>query len=185
MRTSAIIIGLCLAAALAGCVERKLTVISTPPGARVYLDGQEMGITPVTFRFDWYGKREFLLRRDGYRTLREVCDVHEPFYERPFINIVSDLTPLPFTDHKTIEFTMQPVTEVNRETLLDRANEMKYRLEGKPIPARARPTEPPAEAVPAPEPAPETPAEEAPAPEPSPEPPVEPKPDITPENPAP
>ncbi len=172
MRAGAIILGLCAALAATGCVERKLTVVSNPPGARVYLDGQEMGITPVTFRFDWYGKREFMLRKDGYRTLRDVRDVNEPFYEKPVVNVISDLTPLPFSDHKTVEFTLEPVREVDRDSLLDRANEMKYRLEGKPIPARARPSEPESEATPAPEtPAPETPPApaEPPAPEPAPE----------------
>lgn len=165
MNKLAIFVVVAVALFAAGCVERKLTVISNPPGARVYLDGEEKGITPVTFRFDWYGKREFTLRKDGYRTLRDVRDVHEPFYERPVINVVSDLTPLPITDHKTITFDLEPITEVDRDGLLDRANEMKYRLEGKPIPARGKPSETPPPVVPRVEPEPEPPAPEPPAPE--------------------
>ncbi len=147
MRHLAIVATAALTLAAAGCVERKLTVISNPPGARVYLDGEERGITPVTFRFDWYGKREFTLRKDGYRTLREVRDVHEPFYERPVINVVSDLSPLPISDHKTVTFDLEPVRKVDPQALLDRANEMKYRLEGRPIPARVRPEVPPSDNV--------------------------------------
>ena len=166
MRKFLLVLSAALVIPVLGCVERTLTVVSNPPGARVYLDGDEKGITPVTFRYDFYGKREFLLRKDGFRAMREVVDVNEPFYEKPGLDLISDLTPLPFSDRRTLQFTLEPVRDVNRDSLLDRANEMKYRLEGKPIPARARPSEAPAVPrppsidnvpVPPPLPAPETP----------------------------
>jgi hypothetical protein len=136
-RTIAILLAV-MTAALLGCVERRLTVNSNPPGARVYLNGEEKGITPVTFRFDWYGQQEFLLRKDGYRVLREVRDVNEPLYEKPVINVFADLGPLPITDHKTVNFNLEPITEVKPNELLDRANGLKFRMEKKPIPARTK-----------------------------------------------
>ncbi len=174
MRRLAVIAIAALALATLGCVERKLTVISNPPGARLYLDGEEKGVTPVTFRYDFYGTREFLLRKDGFRTMREVLDVNAPIYDRPGIDFITELAPIPLTDSRTISFTMDPVRDVNRDALLDRANEMKYRLEGKPIPARARPGEaPPSSRVPPPpsldnETVPPVPAPETPAPSPAP-----------------
>jgi len=63
-RMTWILSGVLVLAAL-GCVERKMTVTSNPPGARVYLDDQEMGQTPVTFRFDFYGHRTFTLKKDA------------------------------------------------------------------------------------------------------------------------
>ena len=34
-----------------GCVHRRLTVRSNPPGAAVYVDNQEIGTTPVTANY--------------------------------------------------------------------------------------------------------------------------------------
>src|SRR5262245_38992736 len=63
-------IGLILSAVLlAGCVRRTMTIESDPPGALVYMNNQEVGRTPVTREFIWYGFYDVQLRRDGYKTL--------------------------------------------------------------------------------------------------------------------
>src|SRR3990172_12037515 len=40
---------------LAGCVERRLTINTDPQGAKVVLNDQEIGTSPVTVPFHWYG----------------------------------------------------------------------------------------------------------------------------------
>jgi hypothetical protein len=129
-----------LAAALlcaAGCVERKMTVTSTPPGARVYLDDVEKGETPVTFRFDFYGDRTFTLVKDGYQVKKEVRKVKEPIYDWPFLDAAADLGPIPLKDHQSFQFTLEPIKEVPTDELIDRAQQMKSRVTGEPVPKKA------------------------------------------------
>ena len=126
-----------------GCVERRLIVTSDPPGARVYLDDEEKGQTPVTFRFNFYGYRTLTLKKDGYRVKEEVRKVKKPIYELPLLDMVADLTPIPLKDHKKFHFKLEPVTEVPTEDLLDRAKKMKARVVGGPVPEKeATPEEP-------------------------------------------
>ena len=41
-----------------GCVQRRLTIRSSPPGAVVYVGNQEIGTTPISHDFIYYGSRE-------------------------------------------------------------------------------------------------------------------------------
>jgi hypothetical protein len=136
-------------AASSGCVERKVTVTSTPPGARVYLDDEEKGCTPVTFRFDFYGHRNFVLKKDGYRIKEEPRKLSAPFYSWPFVDIFAGLMPISIKDHKTFHFELEPVAEASTEGLVERAKEMRMKVSG-PEPAEAvtpkeAPRTPPAE----------------------------------------
>ena len=45
----------CLAAL--GCVQRRMTIRSNPPGALVYVDDYQVGTTPVSTDFGYYGTR--------------------------------------------------------------------------------------------------------------------------------
>lgn len=49
---------------LSGCVERKITVISNPEGALLTLNDVEVGRTPVTVPFTWYGDYDVQIRAD-------------------------------------------------------------------------------------------------------------------------
>ena len=64
MRTSRLMIYAvaCVAVlALAGCVERRLTIQTKPQGAMVLLNDEEIGRSPVTVPFNWYG--DYRVRR--------------------------------------------------------------------------------------------------------------------------
>src|SRR5690606_3614274 len=52
-----ILAGLLLSQSL-GCVHRRMTIRSDPPGALVLLEGEEIGYTPVSVDFTYYGTRE-------------------------------------------------------------------------------------------------------------------------------
>ena len=109
----------------AGCAERKMTVTSSPPGALVFLDGVEKGITPVTFKFNWYGGRRFLLRRDGYQVCEEIRQVRAPLHMKFPLDAVWDLTPLPASDLKTFHFELVDEVDVDIELLRERADQMR------------------------------------------------------------
>ena len=48
-----------------GCVERLITVRSQPSGALVYLNDEEVGRTPVTVPFTFYGYYDVRLEHEG------------------------------------------------------------------------------------------------------------------------
>ena len=70
-RMRAPILAIILAAILVapGCVQRRMTIRSNPPGALVYVDDYELGTTPVSHDFVYYGTRNIKLVKDGYETL--------------------------------------------------------------------------------------------------------------------
>ncbi len=110
-----------------GCAERKMTVVSDPPGAVVFMDGVEKGTTPVTYKFNWYGGRRFTLKHDGYETCEEVRRISPPLHMRFPLDAIWDLTPLPAKDHKTVEFKLVEQGTPKPEELRQRAEELRAR----------------------------------------------------------
>jgi hypothetical protein len=82
-----------------GCVDRSLTIRTDPVGARVFIDGVDVGESPVTLPFSHYGTRAVLVRmeEDDQRGERSLAPQHRlvhlspPWYQRFPIDIVSDL----------------------------------------------------------------------------------------------
>ena len=54
-----------------------MTIRTNPPGALVYVDDYEIGTTPVSTNFTYYGKRKIRIVKDGYETLT-VCSRFRP-----------------------------------------------------------------------------------------------------------
>jgi hypothetical protein len=109
-----------------GCVRRRMTVRSNPPGATVYLDGKEIGRTPFSTNFDFYGKREFRLEKQGYDTQTVLLPVRAPWYEWPGIDFVSEvLLPGKLTDQKYYEFDMLPECVMPTHELVGRAEDLR------------------------------------------------------------
>ena len=58
-----------------GCVRRRLNVRTNPPGALVYVDNQQIGTTPCSVDFIYYGTREIRIDKAGLRNAdREPAD---------------------------------------------------------------------------------------------------------------
>lgn len=81
---------LALLAASSGCTQRRMTIVSNPPGATAYIDGVEIGKTPVSHDFIYYGTREIRLVRDGYKTLTVLQPMSTPWYQVPPLDFFSD-----------------------------------------------------------------------------------------------
>ena len=73
---------LVLFGSLCGCVRRRLTIRSNPPGAHVYVDDYEIGATPVSHNFIYYGKRKIRLVKDGYETMTVMQSIPMPWAGR-------------------------------------------------------------------------------------------------------
>ena len=67
-------------ATLTGCVERTMKITTRPPGAVVIVNDEEVGISPVTFAFTWYGDYDLMFRKEGYQTLKTHHRVRAPWW---------------------------------------------------------------------------------------------------------
>ena len=65
-------------ACFAGCVERRYTIRSDPPGATVIVNGEEIGPTPASKSFVYYGDGEITLMLDGYETKTVIQPIKAP-----------------------------------------------------------------------------------------------------------
>jgi hypothetical protein len=110
-------------------VERRLTIRSNPSNALVILDGQEIGFTPVSVPFTYYGAREIKLVKDGYETRVIRQRVAPPWYQLPGIDFVAEsLVPVRLRDDRDYGgdvYTLEPKAAVPQEQLVARANEVR------------------------------------------------------------
>jgi hypothetical protein len=122
-----------------GCVRRRLFVQSNPPGAMVFVDNQQIGTTPCSVDFIYYGTREIRLVKPGFETLTVNQPIPTPWYQIPPIDFVSEnLIPTRLIDHRSVAFNMQPQVIVPTDQLLDRANQLRQdTLQGTVVPAAA------------------------------------------------
>ena len=64
-----------------GCVERRYTIRSDPPGATVIVNGEEIGPSPASKSFVYYGDREITLMLDGYETKTVIQPIKAPWWD--------------------------------------------------------------------------------------------------------
>jgi hypothetical protein len=109
-----------------GCVRRRLNVRSNPPGALVYVDNQQIGTTPCSVDFTYYGTREIRLIKPGYETLAINQPIPTPWYQIPPLDFVSEnLTPMKIRDNRTVTFDMSPQIIVPPNVIVDRASQLR------------------------------------------------------------
>src|SRR3990172_531747 len=105
----------------AGCVRRRLAIRSNPLGAMVFVDNQQIGTTPCSVDFTYYGTREIRLVKPGFETLTVNQPIPTPWYQVPPIDFFSEnLWPTGIEDHRTVAFNLQPQVIVPTEQILDR-----------------------------------------------------------------
>lgn len=122
LRLLALLVACATCCSQSGCVFRRMTVRSDPPGALVVVDGEEMGYTPCSFDFLYYGTREITLMMPGYETLTTMQKVPAPWYQYPGIEFIADnFSPAKITNRHEFFYTLQPQVIVPTDELLDRA----------------------------------------------------------------
>jgi hypothetical protein len=109
-----------------GCVQRRMTVRTNVPGAQVYVDDHEVGRTPVSTDFIYYGDRTIKLVKDGYETQTIKQPVDAPWYQWPGIDFFSEnVWPWEIRDERQFNYQMQPQYVVPTDTLLTRAEDLR------------------------------------------------------------
>ncbi|MCC7083659.1 MAG: PEGA domain-containing protein [Pirellulales bacterium] len=133
LRSLAAALSLLTIAVSAGCVQRRMTVRSNPPGAMVYIDDYPIGATPVSTDFIYYGTRKVRLVKDGYETLTVYQPVKTPWYEWFGIDFFTEnIWPGEVRDERAYEYHMIPTVQVPNEQLVSRAQQL--RANSQPIP---------------------------------------------------
>jgi len=127
--TARVAIWACVAASLAvnaGCVRRRLTIRTNPPGAQVFVDDQEIGVTPCSASFIYYGTRKITVMKDGYKTETLFQKVNAPWYEIPPLDFVSEnLVPRELRDERIVDVQLAPEEVVPQQQLINRAQALR------------------------------------------------------------
>jgi len=119
-------IALALAIATVGCVERKLTIITRPAGAIVRLNDEEIGTSPVTVNFNWYGDYRIQCIKPGYEILNTHRLLEAPTHDRfPFDFFYGVLYPKTIVDEYEWTFDLTPYQAPDRQALIEQAQAMK------------------------------------------------------------
>lgn len=107
-----------------GCVRRKLTLRTNPPGATAYLDHKPIGKTPLTTSFDHYGDRRFTFVKEGYETKTVILPVRAPWYQWIGLDFVSEvLLPGTLKDEKFYEVDLVAQQVTSPDILVAQAEE--------------------------------------------------------------
>ena len=132
-QTTWLMAGLMLCGSLCGCMFRRMTVRSDPPGALVMVDGKEVGYTPCSVPFTYYGTREITLVKPGYESLTTLQRVDAPWYQYFPIDFVTDnFTPTKITDRREFHYHLQPQQVVPTNELYDRARSLRSESQIRP-----------------------------------------------------
>ena len=123
---SLLIVAACLALGETGCVKRRLTVRTWPPGAQVFIDDQEIGTTPCSTSFVYYGTRKVTVIKGGYRTETLYHEIPPPWYQYPPLDFISEnLIVTEIRDERVIDIQMVPEEAIQPNVLLDRAQSLR------------------------------------------------------------
>ena len=124
-RVVAAMVMVCLAA---GCVRRTVTVNTDPQGATVILNDEEIGTSPVSVDFIWYGDYDVTVRKEGYETLHTHERLTAPWYQVPPIDLIAEaLIPVTLHDRHEMSFALEPASPIARQELIEQAEEFRER----------------------------------------------------------
>lgn len=108
-----------------GCVERRFTVVSDPPGAMLVVNRQEVGPTPIglpTQATLFYGDYDFLLFKDGFEPLYVKQPIPAPWWQWfPLDLLTEHFWPWTLTDERTFQYQLSPAQIVPPQTLMQSA----------------------------------------------------------------
>jgi hypothetical protein len=124
---AALVVALLAAAAWSGgCVHRRLTIRSNPPGAQVYIDDQEVGTTPISVSYTYYGTRKIQLVKDGFETTTTLHTLRAPWYQVPPLDFASEnLWPREIRDERVLDFQLAPQQVVPTDEIVRRAEQLR------------------------------------------------------------
>ncbi len=114
-----------------GCVRRRMTVRTNPPGAAVSIDNQSIGVSPAATPFTYYGDRDVRVSKDGYQTEVIRQRIRPPWYQLPGVDFFAEtLWPGELRDERIIDVQLVPKAEVPQDELVGRADGLRMQSRG-------------------------------------------------------
>jgi len=103
----------------AGCVKRIVTINSEPSGATVFFDQKNIGTTPCSTDFTFYGSHVIKLVKEGYKDFYASARLKAPIYEYIPLDFFSDvLLPVNLKDTHEVTYQLTP-KEIFEEDFTD------------------------------------------------------------------
>lgn len=118
---------------LVGCAERRIRVTSEPPGARAWVNNEEIGVTPAEARFTFYGHYDLRLEKPGYEPYHAKHTASAPIHEYPGPDLVAAAVPANIRHTVQWHVDLTPTAETSAEPeaarteLIDRAAGLRER----------------------------------------------------------
>ncbi len=136
-RSRVVVLGVLVVCGVMGCVERRYTIRTDPPGALAVVNGQELGLTPVSAPFTYYGDREIVLIKDGFQTQRVIQPIRAPWWDNLLTEFFSEnLVPVNLRDERDFTYHLTSSTVPATNDLLHRAESLRAQGQAPPPPRR-------------------------------------------------
>lgn len=120
-----------------GCVERRYTIRTDPPGAIVVVNGEEIGPSPASRNFYFYGDREITMILDGHQTKTVIQPIKAPWWDNYLTEFFTEnLVPWTIRDERTFRYPMTPAVSPPEDVLRDRAEMLRSEARTLPPPRR-------------------------------------------------
>lgn len=91
-----------------GCLERTITITSEPEGALVRLNDAEIGRTPVTTEFKYFGVYDVRLSLEGHEPIATRRETTPPIWEYPGIDLLAIMAPWRVRTSIEWDFALEP-----------------------------------------------------------------------------
>jgi hypothetical protein len=120
-----------------GCVERRYTVRTDPPGAEVIVNGESIGPAPASHNFYYYGDREITLVMQGYETKTIIQPIKAPWWDNYLTEFFSEnLIPFVIRDEQEFAYKLEPARTPTEEAVHGRADALRSEAQVLPPPRR-------------------------------------------------
>lgn len=122
---------------LSGCVERRYTIRTDPPGATVVVNGEEIGPSPASKSFVYYGDRKVTLVLDGYETKTLIQPINAPWWDNYLTEFFTEnVVPVSMRDEREYKYKLEPAQSPPQGELRDRAEGLRSEARVLPKPRR-------------------------------------------------
>lgn len=136
-RRTAIAVFLAAAGLASGCVERRYTVRTDPPGAQVIVNGESLGPAPASHNFYYYGDREITLVMDGFETKTLIQPINAPWWDNYLTEFFTEnLVPWVIRDEREFTYKLEPARTPTQEEVQGRADALRSEAQVLPPPRR-------------------------------------------------
>ena len=116
-------------ASLAGCVERRVSIETDPPGALVWINDVQVGRSPVGVEIVDDGVYDLRLEKEGYEPLVTPATAKGPLWDAVPFDFFAEILPIDARRETRWVFTLTPRDD-SEGALMGRAEALRGRMKG-------------------------------------------------------